>query len=334
SLKSGITGGLTAGLGLALLIIFVIEFMDRTIKTGEEAEARLGLPVLGVIPDMRVSSGRYGYYRNYGDSPKDRGRTSNQRDSPAQKKRAAEPATIEFVPLTQPRSSVSEAYRSLRTALLLSSAEDLITIAVSSAQPGEGKTSTVVNLAIVMEQLGKRVLLIDADLRKPRIHKIFRVPNRDGLVSCLTRGEDLETAIQPTQLPNLFVLPSGPVPPNPSELLASERMRSLLKHARDRFDSIILDTPPILPVSDAVVIGAITDGTVICLQAGKVPRDEAVSARDRLGMGEVKILGVVLNFYRPSGAGGRKRHYYYYQAYGEPGESGEPEARVPADSAA
>ena len=181
-----------------------------------------------------------------------------------------------------------------------------------------------------MEQLGKRVLLIHADLRKPRIHKIFKIPNRDGLVSCLTRGVDLAEAVQPTDLQGLFVLPSGPVPPNPSELLASERMRNILKEAKERFDFIIIDTPPILPVSDAVVVGAIVDGTVLCLQAGKVPREEVVSARDRLHMGEVKILGVVLNFYKAAGVGGRKRHYYYYQAYGE----SEPESRIPADSAA
>jgi capsular exopolysaccharide synthesis family protein len=331
SLKGGVTGGGMAGLGVALLIIFLIEFMDRTIKSGEDAESRLSLPVLGVIPDMRMASARYGYYDSYGSGSKKRKKPVRKQVAGIQKRGGPATPSIEFIPLQQPRSAVSEAYRSLRTALLLSSAENLTTIAVSSAQPGEGKTSTAVNLAVVMEQLGKRVLLIDADLRKPRLHKIFKVPNRDGLVGCLARGVNPADAIQPTDLANLFVLSSGPVPPNPSELLASERMKTILRSAKDQFDLIIIDTPPILPVSDAVVVGAIIDGTVLCLQAGKVPRDEVVSARDRLQMGEVKILGVVLNFFKASGAGGRKRHYYYYQAYGE---SDSPDSNVPADSAA
>src|SRR6185436_9928318 len=226
---------------------------------------------------------------------------------------------IELLPQTKPRHSISEAYRSLRTALLLSSAEKLRVVALTSAHSGEGKTATAANLSVVMAQLGRQVLLIDADLRKPRMHRVFNLSNREGLVHCLTGGEPLEQLIQPTGVNGLFLLPSGTIPPNPSELLASDRMRELLELAQRRFDLVIVDTPPMLAVTDAAVVGAMVDGVVYTLQAGRVLRAEAVASTDRLRLSGARVLGIVLNRYVQVRGAERKHyyHYYQYQAYGE-----------------
>jgi capsular exopolysaccharide synthesis family protein len=330
--------GLAAGLGLALALALLLDYLDRSIKSGEEAEKRLGLPVLGVIPDTTSEGGRYGgryglYAYAYGGSSKREERATRKSSANA----AAEAddtggaiSRIELLPHRRPRHFISEGYRSLRTALLLSSAERLSVIALTSAQSGEGKTSTSVNLATVLVQLGHQVLLIDGDLRKPRMHKIFGLSNRVGLVGYLT-SRDPSPPIQPTELAGLFVLPSGPVPPNPSELLASGRMGKLIEAAREKFRFVIIDTPPVLPVSDAMVVGTLADGVVLCIQCGRTLREEAGSAVERLRVGGVKILGLVLNRFTARGRGKGKRHYYYYQSYGEPESTASVNA---ADSAA
>ncbi len=186
-------------------------------------------------------------------------------------------------------------------------------VAITSAGSGEGKTATSTNLAVVMAQLGRRVLLIDGDLRKPRIHEVFGVSNRAGLVNILAGGEDPNRVTVTADVANLHIVPSGPAPPNPSELLASVRMRELLRRARSQFDLVIIDTPPVLAVTDATVIGSQADGVVLCLRAGKVLRQDARTCRDRLLMNDVKILGTVLNRHRETTGSGRK--YYYYEAY-------------------
>jgi capsular exopolysaccharide synthesis family protein len=319
--------GMALGLGLFLGIgcIFLLEYLDRSLKTAEEAERLLGLPVLAVIPDVLERPGRYGYGSAYAYGHRRKrkrlgfGRVGGAKDK--QRRSPEELKEIELLPQTKPRHSISEAYRSLRTALLLSSANQLRVIALTSAQSGEGKTATAANLAVVMAQLGRQVLLIDADLRKPRLHRVFNLSNREGLVHCLTGGEPLEQLIQPVGVPGLFLLPSGTIPPNPSELLASDRMRELLELAQRRFDLVIVDTPPLLAVTDAAVLGAIVDGVVFCLHAGRVQRAEAVASTDRLRVSGARVLGTVLNRY-VAGKGGDDKHYYYYQyhAYGESDE--------------
>ncbi|HUP43343.1 MAG TPA: polysaccharide biosynthesis tyrosine autokinase [Thermoanaerobaculia bacterium] len=313
SLRENLVMGLGLGLLLGIGAAFLIEYMDRTVKTPEEIERRLRLPNLAVIPDVGGSGrkGRgYGYGYGVRKRKASRGGPPNliERQDPSRG-----PDQIELLPHERPRLSVSEAYRSLRTALLLSSARDLEVVAVTSAGPGEGKTATSTNLAVVMAQLGRRVLLIDGDLRKPRLHEVFGVSNRVGLVNVLAGGEDPSKATFPAGVANLHVVPSGPIPPNPSELLASARMREFLGRARSLFDFVIIDTPPVLAVTDATIIGSQTDGVVLCLRAGKVLREDALSCRDQLLLNDVKILGTVLNRHRDaSGPGGK---YYYYEAY-------------------
>ena len=312
SLRQNVAMGLGLGLLLGIGAVVLIEYMDRTVKSPEEIERRLGLANLAVIPDVSAPVGRYrrSYGYGYGGVKKRPSRGSLRRA-----RRSGETETlldnIEKVPHDHPRLSVSEAYRSLRTALLLSSARELKVVTVTSAGSGEGKTSTSTNLAIVLAQLGRRVLLIDADLRKPRLHEVFKVSNRAGVVNILAGGEDPNAVTVQTDVTGLHVIPSGPIPPNPSELLASQRMEQLLDRARTRFDFVILDTPPVLAVTDATVLGSMTDGVVLCLRAGKVLREDARACRDRLLMAEVKILGTVLNRHTERSAGGRSYHYYY-----------------------
>ncbi len=326
SLRQDATYGLFIGLVLGVGCALLLEFLDRSVKNPEEVERRLGLATLAVIPDLseigKRYGGRYGYGYGYGqeasgaDAPRAKAGRGGAVAWIEKKKGAAEPAQIELVPHDRPRTPISEAYRSLRTALLLSSAEELKVVAVTSASASEGKTATATNLAIVLAQLGRQVLVVDSDLRKPHLHQVLRVSNRLGLVNYLTGGADLEAILLRTDIPNLWVTPSGPIPPNPSELLASDRMREWLKGVRARFDYVVVDTPPVLPVTDSTITGRLVDGVVLILRAGKVTREEARACRDRLRQADVKVLGVVLNRFRAHGpAGKRYRYYTSYTAY-------------------
>jgi succinoglycan biosynthesis transport protein ExoP len=325
----GLLLGLLFGVGCAVLI----EFLDRTVKSPEEIERKLGLPTLAVIQDLMESGKSYGYSAygyGYGEGVEEPALARPSRAAGAgwrEKKRALAAAEapplnqIELVPHERPRTLISESYRSLRTALLLSSARELKAIAVTSAVAGEGKTATASNLAVVLAQLGRQVLLVDCDLRKPRLHQVFRVSNRSGLVNQLTATADPESVFLPTEVPNLWLTPSGPIPPNPSELLSSDRMRDWLKAMRMRFDFVVIDTPPALAVTDATIIGLLADGVVLTLRSGKVTREEARLCRDRLSQAGIKILGAVLNRYRSLQTGLGKR-YRYYESYGA--EEGSP----------
>ncbi|MEM1207084.1 MAG: polysaccharide biosynthesis tyrosine autokinase, partial [Acidobacteriota bacterium] len=317
-LQADLTKALVLGLMLGFGGAFLLEYFDRTVKTPEEIESIFGLPNLAVIPDiaegrgggmrLRNGKGSYGYSYGYGygygravQGGKDGGKDEQK---------------IELLPHHSPRLAVSEAYRSLRTALLLSTADELEVVALTSAEPGEGKTATTTNLAVVMAQLGRRVLVIDGDLRRPRLHKVFGLSNRAGLVNHLTAQADIGSLFVETDVPNLWVCPSGPIPPNPSELLASDRMRDVLTKVRESFDFVLIDTPPVLPVADAVILGTMADAVVICARAGVLVREDAKFCRERLRYADLKVLGVVLNRYR-SRPGRYDRKYRYYGVYEE-----------------
>jgi len=322
SLRKDLSYGLLFGLLLGISAALLIEFLDRTLKAPEEIERRLGLPPLAVIQDIADAAKAYGYSERYGYYSAEAARVRagrGKKDAAAgwlEKKRGSGslPTQIELMPHELPRTPISEAYRSLRTALLLSSARQLKVVAVTSAVAGEGKTATASNLAIVLAQLGRPVLMVDADLRKPRLHQVFHVSNQVGLVTHLTSNVDAESIVQPTIVPNLWLAPSGPIPPNPSELLSSERMREWLRQARVRFEYVIIDTPPALAVTDATLVGVLVDGVVLTLCSGKVTREDARLCRDRLRQADVRILGAVLNRYHSVQAG-RGRRYRSYEAY-------------------
>lgn len=179
----------------------------------------------------------------------------------------------------------------------------------TSAGPGEGKSTTAANVATVMAQQGKRVLLIDADMRKPTMHYTFRLINTQGLTTLLTKRTTFDETIQKTEVENLFVLTSGPIPPNPAELLSSVVMDSFIKHALTLFDTVILDTPPVLAVTDAQILANLCDGTVLVVRSGETEREAALKAKDLLSKAKAKVLGVVLNGKPISKS---DSHYYYY----------------------
>jgi succinoglycan biosynthesis transport protein ExoP len=330
SLRKDVSYGMLFGLLLGVGTALLIEFLDRTVKTAEELERRLGLPTLAVIQDIAEagkaygSSGRYGYGESYGygTSVGVRARAGKEPGGWLERKKgpATAPTQIELVPHELPRTQISEAYRSLRTALLLSSARQLKVVAVTSATAGEGKTATTTNLAIVLAQLGRPVLIVDADLRKPRLHQVFKISNQVGLVTHLTAAVALDEVVQATTIPNLWITPSGPIAPNPSELLSSDRMQEWLHEVRSRFEYVIIDTPPALAVTDATIVGVMADGVVLTVRSGKVTREEARLCRDRLRQADVRILGAVLNRYRSahSGLGKRYRSYETYVTAEQP----------------
>lgn len=214
-----------------------------------------------------------------------------------------------LISMTTPKSPIAEQFRTVRTNIQFSSVDkELQTVIVTSSGPAEGKSTTTANLAVVFAQQGKRVLLIDADLRKPTVHYTFRAENHIGLSNVLTRQTSLGEAVTTTAQDKLWVLPSGPIPPNPSELLGSKGMKNLLEQVKDEYDVVILDTPPVLAVTDAQVLANLADGVVLVVSSGKTETDAAKKAKELLESAKAKILGVVLNNKRVQDS----QYYYYY----------------------
>lgn len=214
-----------------------------------------------------------------------------------------------LISMTTPKSPIAEQFRTIRTNIQFSNVdEELQSMIVTSSGPAEGKSTTTANLSVVIAQQGKRVLLIDADLRKPTVHYTFRTENHIGLSNVLTRQSSLEEAVTATAQDKLWVLPSGPIPPNPSELLGSKGMKTLLEQAKDEYDVIIIDTPPVLAVTDAQVLANLADGVVLVVSSGKTEMDAAKKAKELLESAKAKILGVVLNNKKVQDS----QYYYYY----------------------
>lgn len=210
-----------------------------------------------------------------------------------------------------PRSPISEQYKTVRTNLQFSSVDqDMQSILLTSAGQAEGKSLTAANLAVVYAQQGKKTLLIDADLRKPTVHYTFRLDNLTGLSNVLIGSVALENSTTATDVENLDVLTCGPIPPNPSELLASKKMRDMLEHAKKLYDCIIFDSPPILAVADAKILANIVDGTIFIVRSAKTKAEEAEKGIELIKDTQAKFLGVVLNDYAKS----KNDYYYYYGA--------------------
>jgi len=202
-----------------------------------------------------------------------------------------------LITVTHPHSPVSEAYRILRTNLEFSSLDKPIrTMVVSSAGPDEGKSTTLANLAVTIAQGGKKVILADCDLRRPRLHEIFGLDNDAGLTTMVVDDEALENPpLRETGVPNLWLLPSGPLPPNPSELLGSRRMEEIIAVLTQRADMVLFDAPPVIAVIDAVVLGSKVDGVLLVINAGGTKRDHAQRAKAQLEKVNVRVIGAVLN---------------------------------------
>jgi non-specific protein-tyrosine kinase len=272
---------LAAAIGgiLAIGAAFLIEYLDDTLKTPDDVTRVTGLTTVGAISRIE------------GSDPADK-----------------------LITARHPKSPISEAYRVMRTNLQFSSLDrPLHSLVVTSPQPTEGKTTTVSNLGVVMAQSGKRVILVDSDLRRPSLHKHFGVSNKDGLTSVLLEDEPmLNGRLQATGVDNLQILTSGPLPPNPSELLGSQRMQNLLEQLLEHADIVLFDTPPSLPVTDAAVLATQTDGVLIVTDSGRTRRNTARDTVERLQTVGANTLGVALNRLKPGRSGA---YYYYYYEY-------------------
>ncbi|WP_374187593.1 CpsD/CapB family tyrosine-protein kinase [Priestia aryabhattai] len=208
-----------------------------------------------------------------------------------------------------PKDPVAEQYRTIRTNIQFSGADqDIKSLLLTSSGTAEGKSTTASNLAAVYAQQGLKVLLIDADLRKPTVHYTFRLENHAGLTNVLTRQSTLGQAVQETEVRDLYVLTSGPIPPNPSELLASNQMEELLKEMKQQFDMVIFDTPPILAVADAQILANQVDASILVVSSGKTDKEAALKAKELLVHAKSKLLGAVLNNRKVDSG----NSYYYY----------------------
>lgn len=218
----------------------------------------------------------------------------------------------QLITVSSPDSPAAEAYRTLRTNIQFSSVDRKIkTLAITSSGPGEGKSTTAANLAVVLAQNGHKTILVDCDQRKSKIHKIFKISNQVGISDLLVGNIELNDAVKSISIKNLFIMTSGTKPPNPSELLGSKKMYELLEKLKEVFEYIILDTPPILSVTDAQVLAGHSDGCILVVASGETARDSAVKAKELLQKVGAKILGVVLNKL-PINQKGHYRYYYNY----------------------
>ncbi|MHC1721417.1 MAG: CpsD/CapB family tyrosine-protein kinase [Clostridiaceae bacterium] len=222
---------------------------------------------------------------------------------------------INLITIKDSRSPISEAFRTLRTNIQYSSVDKKIqVIVVTSSGPKEGKSTTSANLAVVMAQSGFRTVLIDCDQRKPTIHKIFQISNFRGISDTLAGRSSYEEILQKTNIENLFIITTGTKPPNPSELLASQKMQTFIEELKEQFEYIILDTPPVLMVTDAQLLSRYADGVVFVISSSEVERDAAIRAKELLEKVNAKILGVVLNKVKTSAREYYGRYNYYYSS--------------------
>ncbi|MEN1727990.1 MAG: polysaccharide biosynthesis tyrosine autokinase, partial [Pseudomonadota bacterium] len=273
NLSIALVMGLAVGIGLALLL----EFLDSSIRRTEDVEKLVGRPVLGLIPMVKLREQKQ---KNPGIS------------------KATDRAVSHYSEL-HPKSAVSEAFRSLRTSLMFSTPQGMPkTILFTSPGPGDGKTTNAINLATVMAQNGARVLIMDADLRKPRLHRDFAIQQAPGVtnrIADVSSEEVATSSIVPTTTEGLFVMPSGNQAPNPAELLSSDRMRKIINMAARAFDHVIIDSAPILGLADALVLSRCVDGVILVTSAGKTSKDSIKTSTRRLVQVQAPLLGVVMN---------------------------------------
>ena len=287
--------GFLMGIMGGVVFAFVLELLDSTVRTPEQVQMISALPSLGIVP---LSSGAT---RKGKAPPLLPGKSAVARGG------------VGLIAYSRPRSEIAEAYRALRTSILLSSlGAPPKVILVTSALPQEGKTTTSMNSAIVLAQKGGKVLLVDADLRRPGVHQTMGMSSRAGLSTLLTGSDKGENLIQTSrQLKNLFILPAGPTPPQPAELLGSDLMRSLLQHWREEYDHIVIDTPPALTVTDAVLLSPAVDAVILVIRSGRTPKDALRRARDLLAQVNARVMGVVVNAIDLQSP---DMYYYYYGA--------------------
>lgn len=290
--------GLVIATGAALLL----EYLDDTIKTAEGLESASGLPTLGIVGMIALHGAASGAKRSTGASNKHDGHNP-------------------FLIASDPRLHAGESYRTLRTNLQFATiSRPFKTMAVTSAGPDEGKTFTLANLAVTLAQADKRVLIVDSDLRRPYLHKVFQVPNKVGLTNLLVADDQSDPGpyIQDAGSNNLRILASGPLPPNPTELLSSPQMVSVFNALKQEADVVLFDTPPVFGMADAVIISALTDVALLVVDAGRNRTEAIARLKDLMDRSGVTLVGSVLNRFRADANAYYYRHYYryYHSRYG------------------
>ena len=274
---------LVVGTVLACGTCLALEYMDNSVRSADDIEKDIGEVLLGIVPEIEEQD-------EVGSENKD------------------------LICHLDSRSTVSEAYRTIRTSLAFSLRHsDMKNIVISSAVPGEGKTITAINIATVLGQAGENVLLVDADMRRPRLHRSLHLPNGCGLSTFLVGQCEIDDIIAPSCLPNVDVIVSGPTPPNPSELLNGERMTELLAYSKQRYDRVIIDTPPVMAVTDSRLTAAKADGLIHVIRAGKTEKRCAKLAKKHFDNVGARVIGAVLNDVQSEASG--YSHYYYYRPY-------------------
>jgi len=319
--------GLLVGLFLGLGLAFLLDYLDYSLRTPEDVEQLVGQAPLGIVGMIGV------------DSPKRRGLPFGRKTKPAPAAMtvsasngnghgAAAPATLtpltvlnpQLVTLNHPKAPITEAFRTLRTNLDFSALDkSLKSLVITSSVPSEGKSTIAANLAVAEAQAGKRVILVDADLRRPSVGKIFGLKPATGFTTVLLNRENraraIDEALQPTVVPNLLVMTSGPHPPNPAELLASHAATEVLRELEERADLVIFDTPPMGPLTDAVVLSARVDGTMIVMRAGSTRRTLVGNSVNTIKKVGGNVVGTVLNMVDLKGISSYSYYYYYSTEY-------------------
>jgi capsular exopolysaccharide synthesis family protein len=281
------------GLIIGFLMAYVVDLNDRSFRTAEEIRRRLEFQVVAHIPSLVAET----------ESVPPGGRTGTSRMDPT------------LVAHHKPKSRCSEAYRGVRTALFFAHGQGHRVIQVTSPNPGDGKSTMTANLAVSVAQAGKKVILVDADLRKPRVHKLFGVSKKIGLSSVIEGEVDLPDAVQASEVPGLSLLPCGPKPPNPAELLTVARFEQLLDTLREQFDLVIVDTPPLLAVTDPAIVAPRVDGILLVVRITKNGRPDAERAKEILKTVDANVIGAVVNGQQiKSGYGGYGSDSYGYSS--------------------
>jgi succinoglycan biosynthesis transport protein ExoP len=268
---------------------FLLEYLNNSIQTPADVKQYLDIPCLAVIPKISI-----------------------KHLAPHEQQQAAKDTLIATITLVDPKSMIAEAYRNLRTSVVFAAFDQKKIFLVTSATPGEGKSTITANLGILMAQSGKKTLIIDCDLRKPRISEIFHLKQKEyGLSDILIApdSDDIGAALQPTDIDNLSIIPCGTIPPNPSELLGLDKTGRIIAKLSEQYEKILIDSPPVGVVSDALLLSPFVQGVILVILTGKTTRDSVQYARDQLHETRANILGGVLNNVDI------KKHGYYYSSY-------------------
>ena len=292
---------LLLGIIVSLGFAFLLELLDNTVRTQEDVERLLGFTFLGVVPSIKL-------------------RARERRRARANIAAGDRPGVgRDLFVHNHPKSSVAECCRSIRTNLhFMSPDKELRKLLVTSAGPREGKTSTAINLAMVMAQSNHKVLLVDSDMRRPRIHKAIGLDNDIGLSNLILGEVDYDTAIKPTEIPNLDTLVCGPIPPNPTELMHTKRFQVIVDELSKRYDRVIFDSPPVIAVADAIILGNAVDGVLFVIKSGQTSKEVVKRAKSHLEATNAPLLGAILNDLDLEDRAYRYHYYYsYYYRYGQ-----------------